>query len=138
MKDLLGRITGKKSCRPLQAGNSALVSQYRVFSILLTHNETALKAMADLEYLYYSGKAFSLSSARITYETLLESVMGVIYSFCTLTGDDGEALIRTAEEIDRVLFENFNPKCTITLRQFVLPFQEISLDMKKLVGSKAA
>lgn len=138
MERFLNIFSKKRRCLPVANARSSIAAKYKFFKSLLKHNHTALKAIADLEQLYYSGKPFSLSSIRINYEELLEAVTGVIHSLQALSGKDMEPLAEVAGCIDRELFKNFNPKCAITIKDFVLPFEEITPEMKKTVGAKAA
>ncbi len=135
LRDVLSK---RKKCLPLAAERGAVALRYRDFRSLLRHNHAALKVIADLEQLYFSGRPFSLTSIRIRYEELLEAVTGVIYSLESLSGRDYHALADVLSRIDGSLFQSFNPKCTITVRRPVVPFEEITQDMRSMVGAKAA
>lgn len=128
----------RKRCAPLSETRGAIASKYRYFKSLLSHNHAALTAIADMERLYYSGKPFSLTTVRIMYEELLEAVTGVIYSLEALSGNDFTVLEDAVRRMDEELFLNFNPKCAINMRHLVLAFEEITQEMKKMVGAKAA
>jgi pyruvate,water dikinase len=128
----------KRGCQPLATAQGQLSVKYRSFRNLLRHNRAAMEAMADMEQLYLSGKPFSLSSVRIRYEALLEAVYGIAHSLNTLSGKTFPVLSATIDRIDATLFENFNPKCLITTKRLVIPFEDITPEMNKTVGSKAS
>ncbi|MBZ0155487.1 MAG: pyruvate, phosphate dikinase [Alphaproteobacteria bacterium] len=138
MKRIIGIFSQKRKCLPLTEVQGGAGAKYHNFKHLLRHNHAALTAIADMEQLYYSGKPFSLTMVRIKYEELLESVTGVIRSLEALSGRSLSPLVHTVERIDEELFRNFNPNCTITTRNLVLPLEEITPEMKGMVGAKAA
>lgn len=137
MKNLFSLLS-KKPDSPLTTAQGDLVRKYRHFRSLLGHNHRALKTLADMEQTYYSGKPFSLNSMRITYEQLLEAVMGVIYSLETLSGRTFAPLLKACTAIDDVIFESFNPKCMLQQMEYVIPLGDIPPDMDAVIGSKSA
>ena len=138
MKKLFGIFFKKGGCLPLSSLHGAHASKYRFFKSLLHHNHTALNTIADMEQVYYSGKPFSLTSARIQYEQLLEAVMGVIHNLDAMSGGRYFSLLDVCNAIDDELFEKFSPKCSLISKDIVLPFEDITPEMKKIVGAKAA
>ncbi len=138
MSRLFDMFPRKWRCPPLRETQGILSRKYGSFKSLLNHNHAALNAIAEMEQLYYSGIPFSLTSVRIKYEELLEAISGIIYSLENLTGKDYLALTRTADRIDSELFQNFNPWCTLPIGNLVITLEDITSDMKRAVGSKAA
>lgn len=138
MKKLFGIFLKKGRCLPLSSVHGTYTVKYRFFKTLLRHNHNALNIIADLEQMYYSGKPFSLASARIKYEELLEAVMGIIHNLNFMSEGRYSSLFHVCDAIDNELFEKFSPKCSITMKDFVLPFEGITSDMKSVVGAKAA
>ena len=128
----------KNKCKPLAEAQGLLASRYRAFKTLLSHNQSALTSLADLEQLYYRGKPFSLNEVRIRYEALLESVLGIVHSLEVLSGKSFPGLSERADRIDAELFTNFNPRCMTAAGIPVLAFADITRDMSTLVGAKAA
>ncbi|HEX8948633.1 MAG TPA: PEP/pyruvate-binding domain-containing protein [Dissulfurispiraceae bacterium] len=137
LKRLLDLLS-KRECLPPAGNDGAIAVKYRHFKSLLHHNRAALNAIAGMEQLYYAGKPFSLTSVRIRYEELLEAVTGIIYHLEALSGKNFSALSDTAGRIDSELFRNFNPKCEIASGRLVVPIEDITPEMKKMVGEKAA
>ncbi|MFZ2198879.1 MAG: PEP/pyruvate-binding domain-containing protein, partial [Thermodesulfovibrionales bacterium] len=131
-------VSSKKNvCKPLINVTGSHVAKYRFFKTLLSHNHAALNALAVMEQQYYSGRTFSLASVRIKYEELLEAVFGVVHALEALTGKQSVALAHTVHEIDKMISEDFMPKFTFSGSDIVLPFDEITQDLKPMVGSKA-
>ena len=114
------------------------VRKYRYFRTLLAHNHAALNALAEMEQQYYSGRPFSLASARIKYEELLEAVFGVVYSLEALAGKQSEGLDNIAHKIDKKLSSELMPELSLPTSDIVLPFGAITHDLRPMVGSKAA
>jgi pyruvate,water dikinase len=138
MNRLLGIFSKSERCPLLKAAQGATAKKYASFKILLSHNHAALDAIADMEKLYYSGNPFSLTSVRIKYEELLEAVTGVIYALEILSGNDYSVLSKTASGIDGELFNDFNPKCALPAGNLVIGLEDITDDMYRMVGAKAA
>src|ERR1700690_719133 len=138
MNRLLGIFSKSERCPLLKAAQGASAKKYATFKILLSHNHAALDAIAEMEKLYYSGNPFSLTSVRIKYEELLEAVTGVIYALETLSGNDYSVLSKTASGIDGELFKDFNPKCALPAGNLVIDLEDITDDIYRMVGAKAA
>ncbi len=128
----------KQACIPLTNIQGAAAKKYRLFKGYLSHNQAALKAIAELEQLYYSGKPFALTSVRRKYEDLLEAVYGAIHTLEAVSEKKYPAMHTTLQEIDAFISDDIKPIYTYITEDLVLPFEQISLELKKLVGSKAA
>ncbi|MGO9377917.1 MAG: PEP/pyruvate-binding domain-containing protein [Dissulfurispiraceae bacterium] len=138
MNRFLSIFSKSGRCPSLKATQGAAAKKYAYFKNLLGHNHAALDAIAELEKLYYSGDPFSLTSVRIKYEELLEAVRGVIYALETLSGRDYSVLSNTVSIIDSELFQNFNPKCTLPTGNLVIGLEDLTSDIYRMVGAKAA
>lgn len=138
MKKLRGIFSRGKGHEFRKAARGDISAKYRSFRHLLSHNKTALTAIADMEQLYYSGKPFSLTTIRIKYEELLEAVTGIIYAYGVLSGRDIDSLSEKVSALDEGLFHYFNPHCNSGDMRFILPFESITPGMRKIVGGKAA
>lgn len=138
MRNILNKLRMKRGCTPLDERRGASSSKYRRFKSLLRHNHAALSLIADLEQMYHSGRPFSLVTARIRYEELLESVLGIVHAINAMADDRYAALCGAAEALDRKLFDSFNPRCTVATKEVVLPFEEITREMEIVAGAKAA
>ncbi len=138
MKRLLDIFSGRRKCMPLFNLHDAYAEKYRFFKSLLRHNHNALNIIAEMEQIYFSGKPFSLASVRIKYEELLEAVMGVIHNLDAMSGGKYPAIYNVCSAIDEELFEKLNPKCSIDTKDIVVSFEEITPEMRRIVGAKAA
>lgn len=138
MKKIFDIFRLKRNCRPLQELQDGSSAKYRLFKGLLRHNRTALSLIADLEQMYHSGRPFSLVAARIKYEELFEAVLGIIHAVNAMSNGRYSALDTVCEALDKGLFEEFNPRCTLAPKYMVLPFEEVTADMEPFVGAKAA
>ncbi|MEW6740511.1 MAG: PEP/pyruvate-binding domain-containing protein [Nitrospirota bacterium] len=138
MKKLFDIFLKKGRCLPLSSVHGTYAVKYRSFKTLLRHNHNALNIIADMEQMYYSGRPFSLTSARIKYEELLEAVIGIIHNLNFMSEGRYSSLYHVCDAIDDELFEKFSPKCSVAMKDIVLSFEEITSDMKPVVGAKAA
>jgi len=138
MNRLLSMFSKSGRCPPLKSAQSAAAKKYRSFRTFLNHNHAALNAIADMETLYYSGTPFSLTSVRIQYEELIEAVTGAIYSLESLAGRDYSALLDVSARMDSELFRDFNPRCALPAGNFIVHLEEVTPDMYRMVGAKAA
>jgi len=138
MNRILGIFSKSERCQSLNAVQGGAAKKYASFKILLNHNHAALNAIADMEKLYYSGNPFSLTSVRIKYEELLEAVTGIIYSLENLSGKDYSVLSNIVSAIDGELFQNFNPKCALPTGNLVIGLQDVTGEIYRMVGAKAA
>ena len=60
MKSLLNIFSKKDVCLLLTNLQGVHVEKYRSFTDFLKHNNNALKTIADMEQIFYSGRPFSL------------------------------------------------------------------------------
>lgn len=123
---------------PLTNVKGVYVEKYRHFKSLLNHNHEALNSVAAMEQLYYSGKTFGLSAVRTAYDELLEAVYGVIHAFEAISFRKYPNLERVAEEIDTTISEEMKSDFTYSTGDIVLPFEQITPDLRTMVGAKAA
>jgi pyruvate,water dikinase len=135
MKEIFSK---KQACIPLTSIQGPAAKKYRFFKSYLNYNQAALKAVAELEQLYYSGKPFTLTFVRRKYEDLLEAVHGAIYTLEAVSGKKYPALHITLQGIDAVISDDIKPGYTYITEDLVLPFGQIYPELKRMVGSKAA
>ncbi|MFQ3573464.1 MAG: PEP/pyruvate-binding domain-containing protein [Thermodesulfovibrionales bacterium] len=132
MKGILGSLLHKRHHE-----DKTISEKYRFFRTLLNHNKRALGIIAEMEQLYYSGKPFTLNHIRIFYEELLESVTGVVICLEKMTGKSYNDLLSRISEIDSLVFEKFQSTCTIPLTVMTIDLEDITPEMKRLVGMKS-
>lgn len=138
MKRLLDIFSRRRKCLPLLNLHGVYAEKYRFFKSLLRHNHNALNIIADMEQIYFSAKPFSLASVRIKYEELLEAVMGVIRNLDAMSGGKYQVIYNVCSAIDEELSEKFNPIRSIDTKDIVISFEEITPEMRRIVGAKAA
>ncbi len=128
----------KNICMPLTDFRGAVAKKYLFFKNYLGHNQAALKAIAELEQLYYRGAPFDLSSVKCKYEELLEAAYGAVYTLGFISRKDYHLLEGSLSRIDNSILEEMKPRYSYISRHFVLPFENIIPDLKQMVGAKAA
>jgi pyruvate, water dikinase len=137
MKSLLNIFSKKDACLLLTNLQGVHVEKYRSFTDFLKHNNNALKTIADMEQIFYSGRPFSLPFMKLKYKKLRESVTGVIESLEAMSGKEFPSLKKGMDEIDTALSKELNPAYHYVTRDFVLPFEDITPELKNMVGAKA-
>ena len=137
MKSLLNIFSKKDACLLLTNLQGEHVRKYQSFMDFLKHNNNALKLIADMEQIFYSGKPFSLPFMKTKYTRLLESVTGVIASLEALSGQQFPALNNRKHEIDRALAEELRPAYHYATHDLVLNFEDVTPELEKMVGAKA-
>lgn len=113
-------------------------SRYEHFRKLLSHNRTALTAIADLEQLYYDNRPFTLQSVERKIGTLLVETEGLISSLAAMSAKDYSTLSAVGRSIRRALQQELAGDESTLSAPFVLPLDQVKRDHKKLTGAKAA
>jgi len=137
MKSLLNIFSKKDVCLLLTNLQGVHVEKYHSFTDFLKHNNNALKTIADMEQIFYSGRPFSLPFMKLEYKRLLESVSGVIASLQTMSGKEIPSLKKVINEIDTALLEELRPTYQYATHDLILHFENITPELKKMVGAKA-
>lgn len=137
MKSLLNIFSKKDVCLLLTNLQGGHVEKYRSFTDFLKHNNNALKAIADMEQVFYSGRPFGLPFMKMKYQRLRESVSGVIVSLQAMSGKEFPSLNKVVDEIDAALSEELRPAYHYATRDLVLHFEDITPELKNMVGAKA-
>ncbi len=137
MKSGRSLFSKKSVCLPLVNAGGDHVRKYRIFRTFLSHNLSALRAIAELEQTYYSGRPVLQCSLRGSAEELLEAAFGAVHSFEALSGKAHPRLIELLHEIHEGLSAELNPVFRYATRDLVIPFARITPDLKSMVGAKA-
>ena len=137
MKSLLNIFSKNDVCLLLTNLQGVHVEKYRSFTDFLKHNNNALKTIADMEQIFYSGRPFSLPFMKMKYKRLRESVTGVLESLEAMSGKEFPSLKKVMDEIDTALSEELRPAYQYVTRDLVLHFEDITPELKKMVGAKA-
>lgn len=137
MKSLLNIFSKKDACLLLTNLQGAHVEKYHSFTDFLKHNNNALKTIADMEQIFYSGRPYTIPFMRTKYTRLREAVSGVIDSLETMSRKTFPALKEQRDAIDIALSEEFTPGYHCATHDLILHFEEITPDLKTMVGAKA-
>jgi pyruvate, water dikinase len=137
MKSLLNIFSKKDVCLLLTNIQGVHVEKYRSFRDFLKHNNNALKMIADMEQIFHSGRPFTIPFMKTKYRRLLESVSGVIGSLKVISGKEFPLLKRGIDEIDTAVSEELRPAYHYATHDLVLHFEDITPELKKMVGAKA-
>ncbi len=127
----------KDQCRPLinlQGGHAA---RYRLFRAFLRHNQDALRCMAELEMLYFSGRPFSLLSAKRTYEELFEFLLGAVSLLNSLSNDKYSSLIKICHDLDLAIETHLNSKYVAPVQESVVMLEDLDEKINHVIGQKA-
>lgn len=138
MKNPFKLFSKNDVCKPLTNIQGRHVKKYRSFKTFLGHNHAALNSMAALEQRYHSGRPFSLAQVKINYEELLEAAFGVLYSLESLAAGTFPALESALRDIDAAISGELEPSYTVSTRDLVLPFEQLTPERENSVGAKAA
>lgn len=137
MKSLLNIFSKKDVCLLLTNLQGVHVEKYRSFTDFLKHNNNALKTIADMEQIFYSGRPFSLPFMKMKYKRLRESVTGVIDSLEAMSGKEFPSLKKVMDKIDTALLEELRPTYQCATHDLILHFEDVTHELKKMVGAKA-
>lgn len=124
----------KRRQRRKDAALHEIKSRYHIFRVLLSYNERALEALAELDRLLRENEASRVTAvAAILHETTLELADGVN----RLTASSHLDLYPVIEGLRRDLEEALG-RYRITPRGLWLPLAEITPDQREQAGGKAA
>ena len=85
MKGILRMFTQGDRCAPLADASGQHVVKFGHFKAFLAGNRNALRALAELETLYYSGQSFTLADIACTYEQLFGEVRSLVQALNDLS-----------------------------------------------------
>ena len=85
MKGILRMFTQGDRCTPLADASGQHVVKFGHFKAFLAGNRNALRALAELETLYYSGQSFTLADIACTYEQLFGEVRSLVQALNDLS-----------------------------------------------------
>lgn len=140
MKKLFEIFSKSGKCKPLSEFQEKLAPKYNFFRKFLEHNKAALRLIADMEQMYYSGKPFSLVSVMKKYQELSEALWGLIHNLDQMTDNQFPALKERFVQIDKLISSELTPYVPLKLqnREIILPLENIFPEMRCIVGGKAA
>ncbi|MGW8193947.1 MAG: PEP/pyruvate-binding domain-containing protein [Desulforhopalus sp.] len=117
---------------------TAFAKRYSHFRSLLTANNNALQAMAELEKMYYGGESYRMASVRSKISTILVNVYKMIRSIIAMSGGKYAELEKIFEKISTNLNEIVERKQTFREGPLILPLGEVTSRAKDQAGEKMA
>lgn len=109
MKGLLRMFTQRDRCTPLTGSSGRHVQKFGHFRDFLVGNRTALRTLAQLEMLYYSGQSFTVADIAFQYEQLFGQVRGLIDALNELSERRYASLNQQADAINAQIKKIFRP-----------------------------
>lgn len=137
MGKFLDLFSRRDTCRPLINLQGTHVSRYQSFKSLLEYNHGALSLMADLEQLYYSGRAFSLIEVRKKIRDLSAEIENLLAAFQNLSEGKYAGLADVYQKLKSELDRETNPQISTPSQDLVLALEDISPEKRIIVGAKA-
>ena len=138
MKGLLRLFTQGDSCVLLSETSGKHVEKYQHFREFLRNNRNALRQLAEMEMLYYSGQSFTAADIGYQYENLFAYVRDLVRSLNALADDRFVALNLKAAEVNASITSILKSVITREPLALVIPLKEISSAAAGSVGGKAA
>ncbi len=117
---------------------TAFRKRYSSFRGLLTANNNALQAMAELEKAYYSGESYRMAFIRSKITTILVNVYKMIRSLLEMSEGRYKELEIIFERIGNDLDTIIERKPVLRRGDFILPLAEANRKAKDQVGEKMA
>ncbi|HAZ61004.1 MAG TPA: pyruvate, phosphate dikinase [Gammaproteobacteria bacterium] len=112
-------------------------ARYASFRALLNHNRAALRAMAELEQIYYSDHPVDARTVRQHHEDLVEHVHGLATALNDLTEDRFSDLPEACHAIEARIAKELAPRRQGSDVAPILALAEIGPDQLPAVGGKA-
>ena len=112
--------------------------RYASFRTLLTANNNALQAMAELEKIYYGHESYRMADIRSRITTVLANVYKMIFSLMAMAPDRYSALEKTFEKISKEIGAIVDSVPQYTDGPLVYDLHEISGKNRDQVGGKMA
>ncbi len=112
--------------------------RYASFRTLLTANNNALQAMAELEKIYYGHGSYRMADIRSRITTVLTNVYKMIFSLMAMAPDKYSALEKIFEKISREIGAIVDSVPQYTDGPLVYDLHEISGKNRDQVGGKMA
>ncbi|MBM9603061.1 PEP/pyruvate-binding domain-containing protein [Desulfopila inferna] len=118
--------------------NIAFIQRYRHFRSLLTANNNALQAMADLEKLYYSGESYRMAAVRSKITTILVNVFKMIRNLVEMSNGRYRTLETIFEKIGDDIDQIIERKPTFRKGPFIIPLNQVRTSTREQTGDKMA
>ena len=118
MKGLLRMFTQRDRCTPLTGASGKHVKKFGHFREFLAGNRNALRALAELEMLYYSGQSFTVADIAFRYEQLFGQIRALIDALNDLSDRRYAPLNQQADAVNVQIRKIFRPP---VIRHDLLP-----------------
>lgn len=138
MKSLLKFFSQGERCELLSGTTGKHVEKYHHFKDFLASNRAALRLLAEMEMLYYSGNAFTSADISYHYEGLFSHVQNLVRSLNALADDRYPSLNLKAREINSSVTSFLRPVISRVAMPAVVPLAEVLPSALGSVGGKAA
>ena len=116
----------------------AFRKRYTLFRSLLTANNNALQAMADLERLYYSGESYRMAVIRARVTTILVNVYKMVRNLQAMSNGRYSELEAIFDKISQQLEKIVEKKPVPPHGEYILTLAETRGRDRGLVGEKMA
>ena len=112
--------------------------RYGNFRGLLTANNNALQAMAELEKAYYGGESYRMAFIRLKVTTILVNVFKMIRNLLDMSEGKYKDLETIFERIGNDLDAIIEKKPNFVQGALILPLKEVDRKIKNQAGEKMA
>ncbi len=116
----------------------AFAKRYTHFRSLLTANNNALQAMAELEKVYYSGESYRMAFVRSKISTILINVYKMIRNILAMSDGKYKELEPIFDKISNDISEIVERKRNFQQGPFILELSEVRKKDKNEAGEKMA
>jgi len=116
----------------------AFRKRYANFRGLLTANNNALQAMADLERVYYGGSSYRMAFIRSKVTTILVNVFKMIRNLLAMSDGRYKELETIFERIGHDIDTIIDRKPILRQGPFILPLHEVNRQERDQAGEKMA
>lgn len=116
----------------------AFARRYAHFRSLLTANNNALQAMAELEKMYYSGESYRMAFVRSKISAILVNVYKMISNIRQMSSGKYRELEQVFEKISDNVSEIVERKHEFIDGPFILPLEEVGRHNRDQAGEKMA
>lgn len=115
---------------------AVFTKRYALFRSLLTANNNALQAMAELEKMYYSGESYRMAFVRSKISAILVNVYKMVRNILEMSDGKYRELEEIFERISHDLEEIVEKKYNYQQGPFILPLDEVKKNNKDQAGEK--
>ena len=122
----------------LEELQAAFRKRYANFRGLLTANNNALQAMADLEKIYYGGDSYRMAVIRSKVTTILVNVFKMIRNLLEMSDGKYKELETIFERIGNDIDAIIERKPLLGQGPFILGLNEVNREVRSQVGEKMA